>query len=114
MDDYGQSHSADYDEEEGEGEDGSSITDKRMTLAEELMELQNGANMGGVDHDEQMAFDGEGSQADGEHTGAIANNHEDIFMASGFRRGMRQIAKELVRSGGDTDLASLVASQNRQ
>ena len=38
-------------------------------------------------------------------------NLDNIFMASGFRRGMRKIAKELVRSGGDTDLASLVDNQ---
>ena len=29
---------------------------------------------------------------------------DNIFTESGFRKGMRQMAKELIRSGGDTDL----------
>ena len=33
---------------------------------------------------------------------------DNIFQANGFQRGMRKMARELVRSGGDTDLASLI------
>ena len=36
-----------------------------------------------------------------------ANNLDNIFVQSAFKRGMRQMCKELVRSGDETDLGSL-------
>ena len=88
-----------------------------MTLADELMELQNAEafNSGeilheGEDHDDpSLAFDevDRSDNSQGEHENDDrTRNLEDIFLASGFRRGMRQMKKELVHSKGDTDLAS--------
>ena len=78
------------------------------------MEFQNAGmmqdlNNGNEDNDDgvELAFD---EQDDDDQNTKQPQQQplENIFLASGFRRGMRQIAKELARSGGDTDLASLV------
>jgi len=67
-----------------------------MTLAEELLEFANdGMMQGEVEDDNGLVFDNAGEEP---------ANLEYIFNASGFRRGMREINKVLVRSGGDTDL----------
>ena len=109
---------SDENRSQSEGEPGA------MTLAEELMELQN-ANHGamggsgirmaeGEGDDGGLAFDVEKVDgSSGRNTSAAqqeernGNNLDNIFLQSGFKRGMRQMCKELVRSGGDTDLASL-------
>ena len=93
-----------------------------MSLAEELMELQGLANndMGetriggksGEYEDGAMDFD------DQKNTNAIDEfpqygertppykDPSKVFMESGIRRGMRQFNQQLIRSGGNTDLAS--------
>ena len=110
-------------------EDGESGCDRdrrghnhRMSLAEELMELQGLADndmgetrlggKGGEYEDSAMDFD------DRENTNAADEFHQfgertppykdpsKVFMESGIRRGMRQFNQQLIRSGGNTDLAS--------
>ena len=93
-----------------------------MSLAEELMELQGLANndmgetrigrKGGEYEDNAMDFDDrENTNAADEFPqfGERTPPYKDpskVFMESGIRRGMRQFNQQLIRSGGNTDLAS--------